>query len=314
MKKDRIRILICVLVLSLLAAAFSGFGKKSAESGAAKNKETEAAATLPSVWKVSHIRIITDPDEVESIPSGRRESTTAAELTSEEETGSGSEDPETSSGEEAPSGSAEETQESAAETLPEQTTEAVPETLPPETTAEPTSEPTPETTTEPEPYFAEITEDNLDEYCAYLIRKNNLNSPWAVYDYVRHAFTYKLKDRLGSERAMACRMFNDGCGPCYDYDCAAAVLLRAIGCRCYLVHGYNANGSEHDWLIAELGANEWRHLDPYRGGWSESFGLFGLTDEQLLACEELYGLTYNWDRSVFTSESPTGTGPGYTGG
>ena len=258
----------------LLVSSAAGCGLKPKETAAVPS------ATLPIVWERSPIRIETAPPETQP------PETTVPEETPEDSTG---------------------------ETTPEET---LPEETPPEETAEPVTVPpeTPPPTTTAAPWTGgEITEANLDEYVQYLIRTHSLYSAWAIYDYVRYNFKYHLRDKLESERAMAIRMFNNGNGPCYDYDCVMSVLLKAIGIKSYMIVGRNANGSEHDWLLVETQAGVWRHVDPYRGGWSENFGLFALTDEQLRNCKELYNLTYIWDDQMFTSESSTGTGPAFTG-
>ena len=277
-KKAAVRIIVWMVLFSLIIVS-AGCGLHSQETVPA------AAATLPVIWEISPIRIETAPPE--TLPPETTQETTE-ETTPEE-------------------------------TTPEETT-PVPATTEP-TTPEPTTpEPTTtlpeteeETTTVEQWTGGEITEDNLDEYCRYLVRAYSLYSSWAVYDYVRYHFKYHLRDKLDSERAMAIRMFNTGNGPCYDYDCVMALLLKVIGVNSYMVVGQNANGSEHDWLLFEMSPGVWRHVDPYRGGWTEMFGLFGLTDAQLRDCKALYNLTYIWDDKVFTSESPTGTGPAFTG-
>lgn len=150
--------------------------------------------------------------------------------------------------------------------------------------------------------FSEISEDNLDEYIAYLVR-NNGNTPEKIYNYVKK--NYLIRDTAkASIREMAIHILNTGSGACYNYASLAILMLQQAGYKARLVTGESRHAAEHDWVLYEPQPGVWRHMDPYRNWLS----IYAMTDALLEKYDDFQGCSYIWDRNLWTSTTPSGYG------
>ncbi len=150
--------------------------------------------------------------------------------------------------------------------------------------------------------FSEISEDNLDEYIAYLVR-NNGNTSEKIYNYVKK--NYLIRDTAkASIREMAIHILNTGSGACYNFASLAILMLQQAGYKARLVTGESRHAAEHDWVLYEPQPGVWRHMDPYRNWLS----IYAMTDALLEKYDDFQGCSYIWDRNLWTSTTPSGYG------
>ena len=153
-----------------------------------------------------------------------------------------------------------------------------------------------------------LTEANLNEYCDYLLQKNG-SSLEQIFTFLKK-FGQRPNEPIGNMlnptqheiNQMIIRFFNDGGGACCDYSYATQLMLERAGYRNVIVH-CDPNQSRHQWNLVEIRPGVWRHMDTFR----KAYRIFLLTDEEI-ASFDTDNVPYRWDRTRWTSETPTGTG------
>ena len=142
--------------------------------------------------------------------------------------------------------------------------------------------------------FAVITKANLNAYIIYLLDTNgrDMNS---IYQYCKNNFSYRYREKSDID-TMACRMFNNGSGACWDYAAICYKMMTAAGYNCKIVIGKGAVYSEHNWLLVEVSPGVWRHVDPERQG----YNIFLLTDSELEAYDGIRSnVRYQWNHDDY---------------
>ena len=143
-----------------------------------------------------------------------------------------------------------------------------------------------------------LTEDNLDEYCDYLLQKNGKTLE-AIYDFVWKKFGQRPNEPIGNLlnptqheiNQMIIRFFNEGGGACCDYSYATQRLLQRAGYKNVIVH-CDTKLSRHQWNLVQVRPGVWRHMDTFR----KAYKIFLRTDDEVAALDS---------KDV---QTPTGTG------
>lgn len=158
--------------------------------------------------------------------------------------------------------------------------------------------------------FGTITSSNLAAYVDFLLDQNGRTLKGA-FNYIWKNYTYRYAPRIGtlaglteSNRiAMICRFMNNGVGPCTDFAYTLQYFCERLGYQAKVVTGEGMNHDEHDWVLVQVSAGTWRHMDAlYK---TQYFYL--LTDDQLARFDG-NDYRFRWDRTKWTSTTATGTG------
>ena len=145
----------------------------------------------------------------------------------------------------------------------------------------------------------EINDQNFDEYIKSIIRQTG-KSHQAIYRYITENYIYRDQE-MDSARRMAISMCNKGGGNCLGYASLVHYLCRAAGMEDHIIKGESPAGL-HYWNLVEIEPGVWRYMDASR----DNAVILEETDEGLNAKVAPLGSYYIWDRSQWSSHSPSG--------
>ncbi len=136
--------------------------------------------------------------------------------------------------------------------------------------------------------FEVITEENLDDYLAYVIKTNGTSMEalykWIqktvpVYSYYSEAKVMSLRKegKLNElDRYLSIEAINKGKGACWHYASLTKLLFNAAGYTTEIVKGGGHSAGEHNWNVVWQDG-QWKHIDSMR----MAVRIFCITDTDL---------------------------------